>query len=443
MYVREVYAGVPGYILFSCGTAVQHLGAWSIETGSIRRIGRPGAKMSRITDKYICTVNEDEYEYYDLKTFGRIDPGDPRVREETEKWREHFENAGLRVEKSIPSGSRFVVGLADGSIAGIRGQEYFIIDGKSGELELGRIPAEAPATTILTITADERGNIWGSSAFGQTIFSYNPADNSYTNTPSVCESGGEVYGMQFCGGKLFMSSYAGGDHVVYDPMKPWDQINNINPVTLKSLAPDFIRPTGRSTVGPDGAFWTGWSAKYGVYGGSLSRVDTGTLEVQSWPDPVPEQQIAWLAADDRYLYFTTNGEASGRKTKVEGFHFVVWDPFEGKSVKDITLPVGVIPRVVVPAGNHVFVAAGEEIPVFDKSEMRLAGTIQVSGNCDMLAAMPDNRVLAFCGTKLFSLLMPASEADYLGTLPGPVLSVAVTPSGDVYFVNKEHLYRFL
>lgn len=443
MYVREVYSGVPGYVLFSCGTAEQHLGAWNIETGDIMRIGKSGAKISEITDRYIRTVNDDKFEYFDSKTFKDIEIIDVK---EDEAGIGKVTGAGSAdtrrlLEKLMPSGSRFVIELADGSLTGVRGQEYFIIDRDFKRPELKRIPVEAPATQILTITSDEHGRIWGSSAFGQTIFFYNPSDNTYTNTPSVCESGGEVYGMRFVGNRLFMSSYAGGDHVVYYPSKPWDQINNVNPQTLKSVAPEFIRPTGRSIIGPDGAFWTGWSAKYGIYGGCLSRVDTGTLLVEAWHDPVPEQQIAWLAADDRYIYFTTNGEASGRKTKIEQFHIVIWDPYCGSVVKDILLPDEIDPRMIVTVQNRILVVAGEKILVFERAVMNFVDTITLPEKCNVLMVLSDNEVLVFCDTKLYLIDMPKTEIIYRGELPGHVLSAAVTPEGDVYFVHKEHLYK--
>ena len=443
MYVREVYDGVPGYILFSCGTAEQHLGAWNVETGEIKRIGKSGAKMSEITDGYIRTIVDGKFEYYDPKTFQELEMN---ILKEAETAGKTAKAAGASevkrvLEKFIPSGSKFVVELSDGSLAGVRGQEYFIIDKIGKKPELKRIPVEAPATQILTITSDEQGNIWGSSAFGQTIFSYKPSDNTYTNTPSVCESGGEVYGMRFAGGKLFMSSYAGGDHVVYDPSKSWDQINNVNPKTLDAVAPEFIRPTGRSVIGPDGAFWTGWSAKYGIYGGCLSRVETKVLAVESWKNLVPEQQIAWLAADDSYIYFTTNGEASGRKTKIEQFHFVVWDPYCGKIVKDVLLPDGINPRMVITVGGRALAVAGDKLLVFERGTMSFADTIEMTENCDVLIALPYGEVLAFCNTKLFLINISKNEVKYCGELPGSVLSAVVTPVGDVYFVHKEHLYR--
>jgi hypothetical protein len=36
---------------------------------------------------------------------------------------------------------------------------------------------------------------------------------------------------------------------------------------------------------------------------------------------------------------------------------------------------------------------------------------------------------------------PKAEVKDIGKLPGAVLSAAVSRTGDIYFVQKEHLYR--
>lgn len=108
--------------------------------------------------------------------------------------------------------------------------------------------------------------------------------------------------MRFVNDLLFLSAYSGGDHIVYDPSMPWDQMNNVNPKTLQSVGPDLIRPESKSIIGPDGNFWTGWAASYGVYGGGITRVNTTTYEVSVCHNPVPGQMVAGMDADDRFIY---------------------------------------------------------------------------------------------------------------------------------------------
>src|SRR5699024_7313556 len=127
---------------------------------------------------------------------------------------------------------------------------------------------------------------------------------------------------------------------VYDPSRPWNAFDNINPNMFASVNPKLIRPQGRSIKGPDGGIWTGWSAAYGVYGGGLSRVEPKTLKMDYWYDPIPNQAVAGLTADHKFLYFTTNGSASGLPyNKDVNCHFVTWDPQEG-IIKDVILEKG-------------------------------------------------------------------------------------------------------
>ena len=65
----------------------------------------------------------------------------------------------------------------------------------------------------MTLTA-ANGAIWGSCEFGQTIFRYDPQTGESENSCGVTNAGGEVYGMVPLDGKLYLSSYAGGDHIV-------------------------------------------------------------------------------------------------------------------------------------------------------------------------------------------------------------------------------------
>ena len=105
------------------------------------------------------------------------------------------------------------------------------------------------------------GVVWFGSGFGQTMGYYDPKTGESWNSPSVTRVNGEIYGVVPYNGQVYFTAYAGGDHVVYDPSKPWDQFNNVNPKTLQSVAPLKLgRPIAGSIMGPDGNIWTGWGA---------------------------------------------------------------------------------------------------------------------------------------------------------------------------------------
>jgi len=207
----------------------------------------------------------------------------------------------------LPAGSRGEK-TADGAIVGAKGQEVF--RSKDGVTRFAHIPGNAPATSIMTIAA-EGNRLWGSCENGQTIFTYDPQTGETWNSNAVCNAGGEVYGVVPYQKKVFLSAYVGGDHVVYDPTKPWDQRGNQNPKTLRSVGPDLVRPNSRSVLAPDGGIWTGWYAKYGVYGGGVSRIDPETCDVESWTGPVAGQSVEYICAGRTGVYLTTGGIGNG------------------------------------------------------------------------------------------------------------------------------------
>lgn len=423
LYSRTVYGDLPGYIIVSCGFEAPSLSAWDIEAERFIEFGERG-KVGEIVDinaKYICVKADEEYFYYDSSTF------------------ELVENPSLPQDWT-PTKRSSNVTLQDGRIAGVKGQNYFILNRPGDSPKYERIPTEAPATHIHTLTSDRHGNVWGCSAFGQTIFRYNPKDGSIWNSSDVCDRGGEVYGMQFVGERLFMSAYVGGDHIVYDPMQPWDRVNNVNPKVLESVEPDLIRPEGRSVLGPDGAVWTGWGAKYGTYGGGLSRIDPHTLEVNSWYDPIPERAIAGLAADDQYLYFTTHGGGSGLPQRDIECHFAVFSP-DGELVYvrefDKKFKLG----AVLAAGGKVAFRTGKQVRIFDPSIMAVVKIIEIGEDCTWMTANGSRGATLFGREHMYELDIETGQLEQVMKLPGVVNAATRTPDGELYFAHKTVLYK--
>lgn len=432
LYSRHVYA-VGDAILVECWSAAHHLTLWDMRTQTAQPFGRPGAKVKAVTAGLICTETDGELDFYDAATLQPIAAAPER----------------LPVEPALPySGSRHMLALQDGRIFAVRGQDYYILDpaadGPESRPPLHSIPTPKPPTRIHTITVAPGGTVWGACGFGQTIFSCDPQTGEFWNSGVVCDQGGEVYGMAFAADRLFLSAYVGGDHVVYDPAQPWNQVDNANPRTLQPAGPALIRPEARSVIGPDGAFWTGWMARYGVYGGGLSRVDVETGAVTVWEDPIPGQALMSLAADERYLYFTTGGAGNGLPTKSEPFHFVVWEPAQGL-IWQQPFPLGSsLGRVAAVDGRVlVFVdrTVDQTIQVFDPGRMAWEATVACAAPCQTLLALADGSALAFCDTHLWRIDPRQGTSTRLGDLPGPVQAAATAPGGAIYFAHLTELYR--
>jgi hypothetical protein len=446
MYSRTVWS-VRNYIFINCGMEKPHITIWSIDTGNVKPFGKKGAQIIEIDSNYICTKTNGKLDFYDIKTFEHIENNLDIQKDEINQNRNNKTYQKILFDKGIGK----ILKLKDDRIFGIRGQEYFIVDtgsddsftyGNGAALSLRKIPVDAPATGILTITSDNDECIWGSSNFGQTIFCYNTKSGEYFNTPAVCNNGGEVYGIRCINNKIFMTCYAGGDHVVYDPKKPWDQINNVNPKTLRSVAPELIRPGAKSIIGPDGALWTGWTAKYGVYGGGISRVDPDTYNVTEWKNLVPGQSIRSIASGGKNLYFTTSGTGNGLPEKVEPLFLGMMNT-EGKLIWKKEYIKGQKLGLVETVGKFGILNVDNEIEIFDCNNMEFINSIKMKAPCSCIIKYSEDKAALFCDKKLYFLKPAEGRLEYIADLPGDVGTAVIDPKGHLYFAYKSGLYRII
>lgn len=437
LYTRPVYGEAPGYIIVNFGFDTNGLKAYHIDSGTYLPFSTPGAAVREINEKFICTEDNGVLAFYDPKSLLPI---------EDNGYTEQLKPKAV----TLPNGQKIpFIPLNNNRLAGFRGQDYFIIDAppsksdyeKPLDIKLKPIPVEAPETELFALAPDNGGHIWGASGFGQTIFRFNPTTGEYWNSSSVCNHGGEVYGMVFVGERLFMTSYVGGDHIIYDPNQPWDQLNNVNPKTLQSVGPDLIRPHGRSVRGPDGGIWTGWWAKYGIYGGGLSRIDPETMKVDSWYDPIPGQAISGLAADGNYIYFTTNGHANGLEARRDiCCHLAIWKPGSGL-IHTEKLSQGDEPNSGLCAINgRVAASIGGQIRIYDTDLRKFVLDIPVSEECEWIIKLDDRKVGAFCGTTLYEIDLLSGKSSVLSELPGKIRAATITDAGDIYFSVQTTLY---
>lgn len=307
------------------------------------QIGGTGESIAAAFSDRLLTKTDADYRLYDLNTnrlLAQFAPGKQpeglpdSVKTYLEKQKEPLPYGLLPGE----AGNHIAV-RKNGKRIGIKGQDLIWEEANDWHFEL--LAAEPIPCNIMTLAADPDGVIWGSAEFGQTIFKYDPATNTFQNSASVAAAGGEVYGIVPLDGRLYLTSYVHGDHILYDPKAPWDQYNNINPRLLGSCAPEMVRPHGKSVLGADENIWTGWWASYGVRGGGITKIDTKTQEVTSWFGIAGDQAIEHLCAAPESLYAVTNGEASGLMTDEDAFQVLQID-YNGKVTHRRTYEKGVL-----------------------------------------------------------------------------------------------------
>jgi len=432
-YCRDVYGDIPGFIIVTGGFATVFLGAFNIGTGVWTLLAEADGKdhfnIQEITANHIVVEHAGEILRFDTRTFQPV---------ETPSGEDREKDAKTPFRMAIAA--KLTAFLKDGRAVGARGQEYFIEQPGTGKREFYRLSLEPSPTAIRSLAVDGEGTVWGSCCFGQTIFRYNLADGTFWNTLAVTERMGEVYGMVFAGGLLYMSCYAGGDHVVYDPAQPWDERGNINPRTLQSVYPTLQRPRAGSVMGPDGGVWTGWSAKYGVYGGGLTRMDRVTREVTSWMDPIPAQQVMGVSADSQYLYFTTNSGGEGLPVRDEPGWFCVWDPAAGLVSKHPLAPGDAVGKLCA-VGGIVLIVEKEGLQRFDPKTGTFLGKIEMNSGAFNILDLGGTKVAAICGPAIRIIDYVSGVVDSVIELPGTSSDAVVLPGGDIVFASETGLFQ--
>ncbi len=337
----------------------------------------------------------------------------------------------------------------EGWLLGVRGQDYIVVKPGAKRAELRRIPAESGPRPTLFLRVDEKGILWGGPHFGQTLFWLDPRTGRFENTSTVCDAGGEVYDVVFHGGKVYCVSYAGGDIICYDPSKPWNQIDHVNPRVIASVGPKgYIRPIAGVQKGPDGKLYSGWMAKYGTYGGAVAITDPITGETRLLENPLGEQAVSGLAIGEGVLYVGTSLGANGLPNK-KGEHarFGIVDPDSGKVLfqQEIEGAINVRPLCFDPATKRTAVAINGRIKFFNTRTQRFLESLPVDAlniTCTSTAFPGDGRLYYGTDNLVVALNMRTGKCEKLAEAPARVTNVAVGPDGTVYFSCGVDVYAF-
>ena len=304
------------------------------------------------------------------------------------------------------------------------------------------------------------GKVWFGAGIGESVGYYDPRTGESWNSPAITNANGDVYGIVPYEGRFYFTAYAGGDHVVYDPAKPWDQYNNINPQTLKSVGPMHMgRPIAGSILGPDGNIWTGWCGTYGIYGGGISRIDVNTNEVTGWFGVVPEQSIRHMVASDRYLYATSHWMCSGLAYKFDQEFRLLRLDTACNILWEEKFRVGQFPECLLIRGGKLYMSMRDrldgmaKILVYDEQTMeklteRVMNPLGGPGRYEMeehaircLLPYGEDKLVVFIGDRVH--LMDGESLEILQTakLPAMAETYAVTEDLSVYCSIDEKMFR--
>jgi len=474
LYLRSVMATPAGDVACAFGYASQSLQVYRVATREFVPLSPPdeGAKWSLMAslrgclfvhhaDRGIlafagpdlapvepplppCPVDGG---WTDIAAFSTEDRAYLRAGRQLWRWLTATDELSLAFDLDLRGGVIYDV-AADGSLLGVRGQDYFVARHGDRDIALRRIPGEMRSRPFHFLTPDDRGRLWGGPPFGQTVCSYDLGSGEIANTGAVVDAGGEVYGAVAVGGKLYTASYSGADFAVYDPAEAWDQWNGKNPRHIASIGgSNQCRPTGRMRRGADGCLYSGWQAAYGRYGGALVRLDPRTDAVTVWEDPFGDEPVIALALDDRYAYLGTDQSANGLPRREGDGQFGVWDLGAAKPVfsRRMTGIGGVRAIGAMGSPRLALFPEGDRLHVFDAD--RLAFRDALPAPAPQPAGWGEDVLCARDGSLLFSRgrwlirVSPDLVVEALGPLACDVHHMTFGSDGNLYVTSGPVLYR--
>jgi hypothetical protein len=361
-------------------------------------------------------------------------------------WRLAKDEKAFRLISSIDfRGGRLQAELSDGRLVGIRGQDYFIIKPGDTAVNLKPILGESAPRGIFFLKSDPKGRLWGGPPFGQTLFVIDPQVGTVVNTPTISDRTGEVYDVAFLDGVTYAAAYNAGEVIRYDPEKPWDQWNRMNPKTLVTLRPrGFVRPTGGIIVGPGRKLYSGWTAGIG-YGGAIAITDPDRGETDLITNPLGQQAIMGVATDGNLLYVGTGLGGTGLPNQAgQSATFGIIDPATRSVVYQETLAgTGRVRVIGYDAATKIVVTSVDtSLRLFDTVTRTFIARGQDAPRVASFGnAIPGDGRFYFTSAKQALLMdLRTGVVQTLGEAPVYVDNIALAPDGTVYVSGGVNLY---
>jgi outer membrane protein assembly factor BamB len=183
---------------------------------------------------------------------------------------------------------------------------YLRYDTRGGEVFESELDSTGPMDTHAICVVPQIRRVFGAPYINQRFWDIDLETGRGRDLGRAAPGGGEICCMVWdqATARLVMASYTTCTLTTFDPKAPvsWPD----NPRVLGRVGHEQMRPIG---LVHDGRFvWLVSSAKYGLLGGALSRIDPQKGEIRVWRNIVPNQMPVSLVADSagRRIYFATD-----------------------------------------------------------------------------------------------------------------------------------------
>lgn len=301
------------------------------------------------------------------------------------------------------------------------------------------------------------GKLYGGSFPAARTFEFNLAQGIFRDLGQLGEGATQVYSTVEVGGRLFQAAYGLGSLTCFDPRRPVAKGENPHRIAALSRINDQERPQ-ELAVGPDGGVYAVSLPIKSELQGALARIDPDSLTLRTWPSPIKNQSLTFLApipaTGELLIGSTVHGGSGAIPTEKEAELFL-WDVKQEKTVWRGKPVAGAAyyGKLVLGRNGLVCGLGGREntpetLFLFDpvKRETKLVKPLPFTPWWRGLANRPgpDGRIFGAGPGFLFAVDPESGEATVIARHPSlktRIFELFLTPEGVLYYGSDTELWR--
>jgi outer membrane protein assembly factor BamB len=433
-YAQSVAASDDGFIYVGIGTQKAHVVAYEIATGQHRDM---------LPEKMDVTTTAGVHRGDDGTTYASVGNQYFRL--------EHWEAKPVAATEVHPEAvsnrlkdGRTIVGTSNGALQ--------IHDPKTNSDAKLPFQYKGQPIAIFRLGMGPDGMLYGSTAMPIHFLRVGPRGDELTYLGRL--GGGEIYSFLNYGEKLLCAAYSGNAPLmVYDPRVPFalEAGEKSNPKMVSydgqvsSWRPKAMIASGKGDV------YLGSVAGYGYLGGPLTKWNSSSGQVESFPHTVQDQSVVTLCEANGLIIGGTTviGGGGSHPTHKEAKLFV-WDPVAKRRVFE-TVPVagakGIGDLITAPNGKVFGIAEGNTLFVFDPEQRQVVHRaavpfpISIDSTYNSIAVGFNKNLWGLCRKGIFMIDPNTYKVTLIAKSPEPITAGFVMSDRSIYFGAGPDVYR--
>lgn len=433
-YAQSVAASDDGFIYVGIGTQKAHVVAYEIATGQHRDM---------LPEKMDVTTTAGVHRGDDGKIYAGV--GDHYFR--LERWDAKPIAATEVHSEVVPNrlqDGRTVVGTFNGVLQ--------VHDPKTKSDAKLPFQYKGQPIAIFRLGMGPDGMLYGSTAMPIHFLRVEPRNGGLTYLGRL--GGGEIYSFLNYGEKLMCAAYSGNAPLmVYDPRVPFaleaGEKSNPKMVSYAGQVSSW-RPKAMIAAAKEDIY-LGSVAGYGYLGGPLTKWNSSSGQVESFPHTVQDQSVVTLCEANGFIVGGTTviGGGGSHPTQKEAKLFV-WDPVAKSKVFEAAPVAGakeIGDLITAPNGKVFGIAEGNTLFVFDPEQRQVIHRaaipfpISIDSIYNSIAVGFDKNLWGLCRKGIFVIDPNTYAVTLIAKSPEPITAGFVMCDRSIYFGAGPDVYR--